>query len=351
MKLACLAAVALLPLSRAARAADGVCGAWYDAEQTGALAALSLSELSGLAASPTQDGLLWGHNDSGDGALLYAIGLDGADQGALSVAGASNRDWEDIAWGPCQDTGCACLYIADTGDAKGKSDTGVVYRISEPDLSLGADRTAKAEALHFRYPSGEWDAEALFVDPSTAQLYLITKVKSGAASVYRFPDAPPAPAKKKSPTVLEKVGTLDLSALGATDGAITGADASPGGRQLAVRSDTDVFVFTRPEGGDLADALSSTPLHLSIPTAVNGEALAFTPDGQSLILGEEGRGAALWTLRCASFTEDTAAPTPPALCAADPAGCSCAAVPASASLSAASIVIVALRRRSLRGRA
>src|SRR4030095_7791087 len=60
-----------------------------------------LKESSGLAISRTQPGVLWSHNDSGDGPNLSAIDGSGKLLGVFRGTGAMARDWEDIAAGPC----------------------------------------------------------------------------------------------------------------------------------------------------------------------------------------------------------------------------------------------------------
>src|SRR5207245_3442426 len=79
-----------------------------------------LVESSGVAVSHAYPGVLWTHNDSGDGPYLYATDLRGTDRGALLVPGAQAIDWEDIALGPCPISflpkADACLYLAATGD-------------------------------------------------------------------------------------------------------------------------------------------------------------------------------------------------------------------------------------------
>ena len=54
-----------------------------------------LRESSGLAISRTQPGVLWSHNDSGDGPNLYALDISGKLLGVFRVNGAMARDWED----------------------------------------------------------------------------------------------------------------------------------------------------------------------------------------------------------------------------------------------------------------
>src|SRR2546427_5041371 len=56
-----------------------------------------LIESSGVAVSHAYPGVLWTHNDSGDGPYVYATDLHGTDRGALLVPGAQAIDWEDIS--------------------------------------------------------------------------------------------------------------------------------------------------------------------------------------------------------------------------------------------------------------
>jgi len=64
-------------------------------------------ESSGVAVSHAYPGVLWTHNDSGDGPYLYATDLRGTDRGALLVPGAQAIDWEDIGLGvPARSHSC-----------------------------------------------------------------------------------------------------------------------------------------------------------------------------------------------------------------------------------------------------
>ena len=69
-------------------------------ELTGRLPAV-LAESSGIVVSRAQRGVYWTHNDSGDGANLYAIDIAGKLLATFKVAGAEARDWEDMSSGPC----------------------------------------------------------------------------------------------------------------------------------------------------------------------------------------------------------------------------------------------------------
>src|SRR5436190_1174098 len=95
-----------------------------------------LVESSGVAVSRAYPGVLWTHNDSGDGPYLYATDLRGTDRGALLVPGAQAIDWEDMSLGPCPlafvPPARSCIYLADTGDNLEFRPFVTVYAIPEP---------------------------------------------------------------------------------------------------------------------------------------------------------------------------------------------------------------------------
>ena len=75
----------------------------------------SANELSGLVRSRSQPGLLWSHDDSGAGPVLFGLRADGRVAARPTVTGAQAVDWEDIAAGPAPD-GRPLLYVGDIGD-------------------------------------------------------------------------------------------------------------------------------------------------------------------------------------------------------------------------------------------
>ena len=70
------------------------------ADQTATLTDGALNEVSGVAASRLHPPLLWVHNDSGGEPAVYAIRPDGTLVSTVTIEGATNTDWEDIAVGP-----------------------------------------------------------------------------------------------------------------------------------------------------------------------------------------------------------------------------------------------------------
>ena len=63
-----------------------LCEESYGPIETGAwVRETSLTEISGMVASPSREHVLWMHNDAGDDARLYAVGIDGADRGRITL--------------------------------------------------------------------------------------------------------------------------------------------------------------------------------------------------------------------------------------------------------------------------
>ena len=151
-----------------------------------------LRESSGLAISRTQPGILWSHNDSGDGPNLYAVDMSGKLLAKFRMANALARDWEDIAAGPCPDEMAKtappkseCLYIADTGDNDQVRPEVTIYIVVEPRVGdPGAQaRPLTARSFHYRYPDKPTDAEALAVLPNR-DLTIVSKGRNGTIDFF-----------------------------------------------------------------------------------------------------------------------------------------------------------------------
>ncbi len=164
-----------------------------------------LVESSGVAVSRRHPGILWTHNDSGNDPLLFATDTLGRDLGAIVVSGAENRDWEDLAIGPCGST--VCLYVGDTGDNREVRSSVTLYRVQEPELRAAS--TQPAEKLELRYPGGARDAEAMYVD-AQGDLYLITKGRSRGVLLFRVRQE----AWAGGTTVAEALGSLPIDPQG-----------------------------------------------------------------------------------------------------------------------------------------
>jgi hypothetical protein len=215
---------------------------------TGSFADGRVDESSGVAASRRRPGIFWTHNDSGDGPLIYASDTSGAALGTFRVAGARNRDWEDIAFGPCGNM--TCLYLADTGDNRERQGSVALYRLPEPSLPVKHPRriedTQHAEDLQIHYPDGPHDVEAMWVAPN-GDVHLITKGRSGPIRHYRVRAAGWASDR---PATAELVERLPMP-LRSTEDLVTGAGLSPDGRTVAIRTYATVYFFFPSRDGHL----------------------------------------------------------------------------------------------------
>jgi hypothetical protein len=270
-----------LSLALASCAGEGIappqggspCDGWGEPEVVGRVADPALTEISGMAASRTHPGIVWVHNDSDAGPVLWALDQAGATVATLELTGAEAFDWEDSSVGP--GPGGDHLYVADTGDNLLARPYGVLYRVPEPADPTGALQ-ARAESLRVAYPDRPRDVEAMFVDPATGDAYLIAKVLLGPAPVYRVP----AEAWDAGEATAQRVATLDLGLLPAT-----AADLSADGQVLAVRTYAAVLLLARPPGTPLAAVLDAHACHAPAAPEAQGEAIAWNGGGY-LTIGE-----------------------------------------------------------------
>ncbi len=252
----------------------------------GHVAAQAAIELSGLALSRTQPGVLWTHNDSGDRPRVLAVTRAGRLLADVAITGAAAIDWEDISVGPAPGGGDA-LYIADIGDNGEQRADVAVYRVPEPRVGGGGPTaSAPAARLTLRYPDGPHDAEALLVDRSSGALVIVTKSFGGESGVFSA-TRPSATGT----TLLRRRGRLSLG-VGA---AVTAGDVSADGRTIALRTYDRAFVWTRRPGESIAGALrrrSCSP-RTDLFVEGQGEALALSAHGRSFYTVPEGARPAL----------------------------------------------------------
>jgi hypothetical protein len=247
---------------------------------TGRVADPTANELSGLVRSRSQPGLLWSHDDSGAGPVIFGLLADGRVVARPTVTGARAVDWEDIAAGPAPD-GRPLLYVGDIGDNASRRPSVDVYRVAEP--RVGAKATAPAARVQLRYPDGAHDAEALLVDPLRGDLVIVTKAL-GAARAYRASARLPA----GSQTTLRRGPAVALSL-------VTAGDVSADGRIVVLRGYDRLAVWARHGREPLTTTLRRAPC-LS-PTSLagegQGEAIALDRRGASFATVAEGSPAVL----------------------------------------------------------
>ena len=270
---------------------------WSGPEYAGVLADPQLDELSGLAASHAHPGIYWAHNDSSNDArsndsVVFAIHADGSRVARFHVTGASNIDWEDIA--SFDLAGKHYFLISDTGDNGGVRKLLTLYLVEEPAVLHDGDNLPVTRVIRFRWPDGARDCEALAVDAARGEIFLIAK-KRVPAELFRLPlrDA-------NRTLTAELVATLpgieqpseserkEKTTHGRYRAQVTGADLSPDARQLAVLTYGGVTLYDRTGAETWQVALKAhPPTTLPLPWLPQAEAIAYSPDGKSLLIGGE----------------------------------------------------------------
>jgi hypothetical protein len=270
-----------------------------------------LNESSGLAVSRTQPGVLWSHNDSGDGPNLYAIDLSGRVLATIPVGKAAARDWEDIASGPCP-AGLAatprerrtpsCLYVADIGDNDRVRKELTVYVLAEPRLAAGNQKPAAAvaQSFRYRYPDQPQDSEAFAVLPN-GDATIVTKGRVGTIEFFGLSGAAIARALTSGELLTASPqGDTGIVPNQSISRLVTAAAVSPDGTTLAVRTYREVYFYGLTQGRE-----GRRWRHLGQPCFLDdaepqGEAIDYL-DADTLLLTSErsrGRPGTIHRLQC-----------------------------------------------------
>jgi hypothetical protein len=256
--------------------------------KSGTLQDMRLREASGLAVSRIIPELYWAINDSGNAPILFALDRTGAALGRVRVANTLNRDWEALGSGPCpQDHGGhACLYLADTGDNDANRDDIRIEIVPEPAPNATAEIVA-FRTLAVTFEDGPRDVEALLVHPQTGELYLIEKLpraKIGNSAALYHLDV----VRGQNKAIAKRCGTIpSLATSGDAVGRITDGAFVPDGKRLVLRDLDRTYVALWRD--DPANPLRLTPF--PSPSFRQGEALAVSSDGKSVVLTSEGRAS------------------------------------------------------------
>jgi len=259
------------------------CPEFEDGVDLGTVESISLNEISGVAASRNHAGVLWVNNDSGDTARLFAMTAAGAHLGIYNLTGASAYDWEDVA------ADDSYLYAADIGDNAEVRETIWIYRVAEPAVSADQEPVTVdldgVDGFELAYPDGAHNAETLFVDPVSGDLYVVTKVTSGDSEIFRAA----APLSTSAVTSLELVASLPFGSADLPGGVqTTGGDASPGGDAVLIRTYGSAFFWWIPEDGDLWDAFDGAACPVPLASETQGEAIGFDLEGAGYFTVSEG---------------------------------------------------------------
>lgn len=228
-----------------------------------------IEETSGMAVSRKNSSWIYVHNDSGGEPEVYILDTLGTFLGTIRLEGVENRDWEDLAFGPGPEEEKSYLYIGDIGDNFGKFEELIIYRIPEPE-SLEKEMTVSPEIIKLIFPDGPKDTETLLVDPISGDLFILTK-REAKNTLYKAA----GDLLKDGHTVeLEKVMQLPITLS-------VGGDVSADGSQVLIKNYWVVYYWERTEGETLEQTLSGKATLLPYEPEPQGEAIAFSPEGNT----------------------------------------------------------------------
>jgi hypothetical protein len=238
-----------------------------------------LLELSGLASSRTNPGLLYTHQDSGNKNEVYITNAKGDDLGMITLDGVANRDWEDLATGPGPESSKSYLYVGDIGDNNSVYPDVIIYRFPEPNLTGANAQTAlhvTPDILRFTYPKGAVNAESMMIDPLTKDLYILTKqVAQSNLFVARYPQS------TTSTTKLIQLASIPFDLL-------TAADISPDGSEILLRSTGQIWYWKKQPNETVLKTMLRKPMDApNFKNEHQGEAICFATDGSGFFTTSE----------------------------------------------------------------
>lgn len=237
------------------------------------------NEISGLTLGLNNPEILYGQNDSGGGPFFYAMATDGTVLRRYRLSGALAQDMEDIdAWRD-PSTGKSYLYLADTGDNDEIRNNIRIYRVEEPAAPLGAYATQSLsyETFHLSYPDGARDCEAMFIEPETGHLYMLTK-RDSSSRIYRYT----SPMVNGQNHQLSYMGQMAITFL-------TAGDISPDRTRVIVKSHDLAWQYDIAPGQTLVNSLQGTPTVLAYTAEKKGESVTFNSTSDGFYTTSEGR--------------------------------------------------------------
>lgn len=193
------------------------------------IAAGIIDEASGIADGFVRPNALWVIQDSQQPTELHLLDHQGKHLKKVFIKNVTNRDWEEltVATGPV--SGKNYIYIAETGDNDQQYTDYAIYRMEEPLYTT--DTITQVDKIAFKYPDGSHDAEAMFVDIATKDIYIITK-RDAKSKIYRLS----YPQSLSAMNTATYVGEFPFTG-------VVAASLHPTRQELLVKTYTNIYYF------------------------------------------------------------------------------------------------------------
>ena len=271
-----------------------------EAEQVCVISDERINESSGLALSQRQPDAVWIHNDSGDRAKLFLVGLDGNTRGIFHLADTPiPLDWEDM----CSFTinGEAWLMIGDVGDNstnrhivtpdKGRERACRLLLFHEPFLKDEAeqDNVPVHATIVFEYEDGPHNCESIAVDTEHQEIILVSKSKSTPLDCGMY--SIPLTLEAGTTTVTaRRIGSLDINNA-------TAMDISAHNHRMVIISVKGASVVDRAADEEWGEAIKRPILLFTLPKRKCGETVCFGRNRDELLLNSEHVDQPLWRVQ------------------------------------------------------
>ncbi|GAB3512163.1 PE-PGRS family protein [Emticicia fontis] len=232
------------------------------------------NEASGVCDSRSMPGNVWVEEDGDNPNKIHMFSHQGQYKGAIQMP-FPNRDWEDISIGPGPEDGKNYLYLAEIGDNLAVYDNKYyIYRFLEPkslqETVTGFDR------ISFQYPDGSRDAECIMIDPSTKDIYIVTK-REFNVRLYRL-KYPQSVSEMQTAEFLQNI-PIQI---------VTSGGISPDGKEIVIRNYEVLYYWYRKDGETIPQTLArSRDALLPYVKESQGEGFCFDKDGKGYFTNSE----------------------------------------------------------------
>ena len=226
-----------------------------------------LREVSGAASSINNRGRFWLHNDSGNDAEVFLVDT------SLNVLltcrlNVDNRDWEDMAVGPGPEAGKSYIYVGDIGDNNAKNQLKYIYRFEEPKWQEGQSslEITDYDTIVFQLPDEKKDCETLLIDPTSKDLYVISK-REDPVWMYKVP----YPQSTRDTIIAARLFSLPFTQ-------IVAGDVSPDGSRVVLKNYEHIYYWRSDSPAALEKLLRKKPFEIPYEIEPQGEAIAWARD-------------------------------------------------------------------------
>lgn len=223
-----------------------------------------INESSGLVVSRQRPDLAYTVNDSGHDAEVFAVRVSTGEVVGVTRLRGGTTDVEALA---LDDDGR--LWVADTGDNRGRRDEVVLHVLDEPGEG---DHSIRPTTYRVDYGDRSPDVEAVVVRDGT--LSLLEKALAGGSRFELAVDDLDTDRPNRAGEVAADI-----------PGLVTDATVVPGSDRVVLRTYVSLVVLD-----DEWQPVTS----LAAPVTQQGETVAAEPSGRSVLVGSEGTSQPLW---------------------------------------------------------